>query len=275
MILVDDGSTDNCPDICDEWAKKDQRIKVIHKVNGGLSDARNAGINVALGDYLTFVDSDDYIAEHTYAPLMQKLAAEPDIDILEYPVFVHYGSSQQHLLDFAEEAEYINMDDYWYSGKAYQHSYACNKIYRTSLFADVRYPVGVVFEDIHTLPLLLRKTQKVATCRQGLYYYCSNKTGITATANGDALRMLLKPHVDIIRNSHRQDREAQLYYLHVLNIQMDVFEQTGDTPILPIRPINTNYFSSVLKLKAIALNLLGVRKLCMLNKLIHRIWRNH
>lgn len=275
VILVDDGSPDDCPKMCDEWALKNPHIRVIHKTNGGLSDARNAGIDVAQGTYTTFIDSDDYLEANTYAPLMQKLTDNPGIDILEYPVFVHYGSPKQHLLQFPDETDYQNMDDYWYAGKAYQHSYACNKIYRTSLFEGVRYPVGVLFEDIHTLPLLLKKAKKVATCNQGLYYYCSNEKGITSTADGKALIMLLEPHVDIIRNSQRQDREAQLYYLHVLNIQMDVYEQTGEPPILPLRSIHSRYFDGVLKLKSIALNLLGVNRLCKLNKFIHSTWRSH
>lgn len=62
IILVDDGSPDNCPQICDDWARKDSRIKVIHKENGGLSDARNAGMNIATGEYISFIDSDDYVA---------------------------------------------------------------------------------------------------------------------------------------------------------------------------------------------------------------------
>ena len=66
LILVNDGSTDNCPIICDEYADKDDRIKVIHKENGGLSDARNTGINKASGKYISFIDSDDFIVENTY-----------------------------------------------------------------------------------------------------------------------------------------------------------------------------------------------------------------
>ncbi len=73
IILVDDGSPDNCPKICDEYAQKDNRIKVIHKENGGLSSARNAGLQVAIGDYIAFVDSDDYIDEHMYEKLLDAL----------------------------------------------------------------------------------------------------------------------------------------------------------------------------------------------------------
>ena len=81
VILVDDGSPDQCPAKCDLWAEKDARIRVIHKENGGLSDARNAGIDVAQGDFITFVDSDDYLEANTYKSLLQQLE---DADILEY-----------------------------------------------------------------------------------------------------------------------------------------------------------------------------------------------
>ena len=274
LILVDDGSPDNCPQLCDSWAAKDQRISVIHKSNGGLSDARNAGIDIAQGDYLTFIDSDDYIAEQTLAPLMLKLTENPDIDILEYPVFVFYGSPKQYMLDFQGDMVYHDMDDYWFKRQAYQHSYACNKIYRTELFQEVRFPKDIIFEDMHTLPQLLKKAKTVMTTSQGLYYYCMNDSGITATADGNALRMLLQPHVEIIRNCQRQDRDFQIYYLHVLNIQMDVYELTGDDPILPFHTLSPSHFEGVPKLKAIVLNILGINNICKLNKMIHKLWRN-
>ena len=241
LILVDDGSPDNCPQLCDSWAAKDCRISVIHKSNGGLSDARNAGIDMARGDYLTFIDSDE---------------------------------SKQHLLDFQGDTIYQHMDDYWYKGQAYLHSYAWNKIYRTELFKEIRFPKGIVFEDMHTLPQLLKQAKTVMTTCRGLYYYCKNDSGITATADGNALRMLLQPHVEIIRNCQRQDRDFQIYYLHVLNIQMDVYELTGDRPILPVHTLRPNYFNGPSKLKAIALNLLGINNICETNKILHKFWRS-
>ena len=275
LILVDDGSPDQCPRLCDDWAAKDSRIRVIHKINGGLSDARNAGIDIAQGDYITFIDSDDYLAKNTLAPLMRTLMDRPDIDILEYPIIVFFGSPRQQLLTFQGEMVYHNMEDYWYKGQAYLHSYACNKVYRATLFQVVRYPKGILFEDMHTLPLLLKNTRTVMTTCQGLYYYCMNASGITATADGNALRMLLQPHVEIIRKSHRQDRDFQIYYLHVLNIQMDVYELTGDAPILPRRSLKPGYFRGIQKLKAITLNILGINNICKTNKIIHKFWRSH
>lgn len=274
VILVDDGSPDRCPAYCEDWAAKDRRIRVVHKVNGGLSDARNAGIDIATGDYVTFVDSDDYLAGDTYGPLMQRLEQQPDIDILEYPVYVHYGSPRQHLTDFLPGTTYHDMETYWLDGRAYQHTYACNKIFRKSLFEEVRFPVGRVFEDAQTLPRLLEKTTTVVTCSQGLYYYCSNSNGITQTADGQALQMLLQPHVEMIGRLSRKDKAFETYYLHVLNIQMDVFELTDSTPILPLLPVKSEYFTGTQKMKAIALNLLGIKRLCQLNKILHKVWRS-
>ena len=250
------------------------RIRVVHKANGGLSDARNAGIDIATGDYVTFVDSDDYLADNTYGPLMQRLEQQPDIDILEYPIYIHNGSPRQHLTDFKPEATYHDMESYWLDGRAYQHTYACNKIFRKSLFDAVRFPVGRVFEDAQTLPLLLEKAGTVVTCSQGLYYYCSNSEGITMTADGQALQMLLQPHVAMIGRIRRKDKAFETYYLHVLNIQMDVFELTGNAPILPLLPVKPEHFTDKQKMKAIALNILGINRICQLNKILHKVWRS-
>ena len=81
IILVDDGSPDDCPQKCDDWAKKDTRIRVIHKANGGLSDARNTALDIVHGDYITFVDSDDFISLSTYGPLMDTLSKRQDIQL--------------------------------------------------------------------------------------------------------------------------------------------------------------------------------------------------
>ena len=99
IILVDDGSPDNCPKICDEYASKDNRIKVIHKQNGGLSSARNAGIKVATGDYIGFVDSDDFIELDMYEQ-MYKVAYENDVDLVMSDYYkVHKDDRKEVTLD--------------------------------------------------------------------------------------------------------------------------------------------------------------------------------
>ena len=89
VILVDDGSPDNCPKMCDDWAKKDKRIKVIHKKNGGLSDARNKGIDESKGEYLSFVDSDDYITDN-YVELLYNIISKEHADISMAKQYVVY-----------------------------------------------------------------------------------------------------------------------------------------------------------------------------------------
>lgn len=251
VILIDDGSPDNCPKMCDEWALRDAHIRVIHQPNGGLSAARNAGIDAAQGEYITFVDSDDYISPDTYAPLLEDIGTA---DIIEYPVYKRLS---------LQDKEYSNIDRYWLETKAYAHTYACNKIYRSSLFADVRFPVGRVFEDAYTFPLLLRRAHSIITTSKGCYHYDENPQGITATADGTKLSMLLDAHM---HNGMPMDDE---YYLHLLNIQMDVWEQTSQPIVLPTRRLHTDIFNGKNKLKALALNTLGTRTLCRINKLIH------
>ena len=252
VILVDDGSPDGCPQLCEDLARQDARIRVIHKANGGLSDARNAGLDVATGDYLTFVDSDDYLAPGTYAPLMEMM---DDSDLLEYSI-AHRLTLDDHT--------YSNKDDYWLQAKAYEHTYAWNKIYRRELFSGVRYPKGKVFEDVYTLPLLLQRARRVTTTSRGAYHYCFNPQGITATADGRALAMLLEAHLG---NKMPWDDN---YYMYLVNIQLDVFEQAGEVITLPVRRVDYSLFEGNKKLKVFILKALGLSALCRINKFIHR-----
>lgn len=255
ILLVDDGSPDKCPMMCEQWAKKDGRIKVIHKPNGGLSSARNAGLDAAQGEYITFVDSDDFIDKTTFSSVIELF--DDKTDIVEYPIFRFYGSGKQEILTF-ENKTYDSKEEYWFSGQAYTHSYACNKIYRKDIFKYVRFPIGKNFEDMYTMPLLIQKARRIATVNTGLYYYCYNPKGITATADGDALRQLLNAHVG--RFAPITD---ETYYLHVLNIQLDVAAATGDKPTLNALHINNVWnkgFKNGIKLSL--LNIVGLERLC-------------
>jgi glycosyltransferase involved in cell wall biosynthesis len=244
--------------MCDEWTRKDGRIHTIHKENGGLSDARNSGIAAAKGELITFVDSDDFIASETYE---QVIADMGHADMIEFPVFWQYGTTQQQIRDFGNHT-YNDMKDYWLNGRAYTHSYACNKIYRRGLFDGIRYPIGKVFEDVYTLPRLLRHARRITTISQGLYYYCWNSRSITATARGDQLRMLLDAHLTA---GLPMDDTC---YLHVLNIQMDVCELTGDAPRLAPRRVRIAG-SAKQRLKTLALNIIGIKGICKINKFLH------
>ncbi|MCH5307505.1 MAG: glycosyltransferase family 2 protein [Prevotella sp.] len=252
VVLVDDGSPDRCPFMCDEWAKKDDRIRVVHKDNGGLSDARNAGIDVATGELITFIDSDDWLSPDTYQPLIDIMGNN---DILEYSI-----AEKLQLQDHV----YTNIHEYWLKEKAYAHTYAWNKIYRRQLFESVRYPKGHIFEDVYTLPFLLRKAHRIATTAMGSYHYTQNPEGITANADGQGLAQLLEAH---LTSGMPID---DLYYMYLVNIQIDVWEQMrGTSIILPKRKVNTNNLPKRHKAKGIIHNILGIKSLCRITKAIH------
>lgn len=171
IILVNDGSPDNCGKICDEYAKKDSRIEVIHKINGGLSDARNVGINRANGRYIGFVDSDDYVKEDMYEKLIN-LIKEYDADI-----------SICNLYDVIDGKEYVRNKDngiHEYSridilkeillDKNIQ-SYAWNKLYKKELFDEIKYPIRKKYEDIGTTFYVFEKCNKIVVTSEPEYYY--------------------------------------------------------------------------------------------------------
>lgn len=265
VILVDDGSPDNCPELCDDWAAKDARIKVIHKTNGGLSDARNAGIDVATGDYITFVDSDDYLATNTYRALLEILAAHPEYDLLEFP------SSKYDLTDTV----YTQMDEYLLKGEAYRHSYACTKIYRRSLFDSIRFPVGRVFEDIYILPSILEHCHIIATTRRGFYHYIQHAGGITMQADGRQISMLLEGLMTLLLKlkDSPDSMELQQLYLHTLNIQLETYSKQGPIILHPYQgklALRSQY-TVACNIKIIIYHLFGITRLCQIYKILNRI----
>lgn len=270
IIIVDDGSNDSCHYICDEYAQKDTRIDVIHKKNGGLGNARNAGINKAQGEYITFIDSDDTIAKGTITSLMEILYKHKEYDILEYPIYEHFGFKSRQKLRRFPDSEYNDAKDYWFKTKAYLHTYACNKIYKKSLFDGCLYKEDICFEDCIILPDLLKRSNFIATTSLGLYYYHVNKDGITELAGAKELTDLLNAHLSLIDTPLSPITSAD-YYLRLLNIQMDIYELAGGLPIIPPY-IGSNWNAS---LKVLLSKIIGIKSLCQLNKFIHKTIFRH
>ena len=264
IILVDDGSPDRSGLMCDEWARRDQRVRVLHKVNGGLSSARNAGLDMARGELVTFIDSDEFVGRDTYE---QMVPLAHEADIVEFSFCWHYGSAGQKAVLLTDK-QYDDMEAYWLQGRAYSHAYVWNKILRRELFSGVRFPEDRVFEDVATLPQLLLRARTVITTHKGCYYYCMNRGGITATAGGKELNMLLESHIGAM--THWQD---DAYYMHVLNTQMDVCEQLGCIPVLPMRRVSplAHGLSGRQRIKAMLLDIIGINRLCHFNKTIHQL----
>lgn len=176
IILVDDGSLDTCPSICDEYANKDSRIKVIHKLNGGLSDARNAGLALATGEFVAFVDSDDYLGksflEHLYEAVRYNNA---DISICDY-LKVEENSSEIMSMGNGNSTVYSNRECLISTYQPQVHGMefmACGKLYRTSLFKDndIIYPVGKIHEDIFTTYKIYYNAKIIVFINEVQYFY--------------------------------------------------------------------------------------------------------
>ena len=175
IILVDDGSTDNSGIKCDEWSKKDDRISVIHKKNGGLSDARNVGMNVANGEYIAFIDSDDFL-DLEYLEKLYNFVVEEKADIGVCNPYYYYESSRiekrYHIVRKKIVADALSMTIRLLYQKQYDTS-AWGKIYKTKLFKEneIYYPKGKLYEDIATTYKVFLKANKIAFLNQELYYY--------------------------------------------------------------------------------------------------------
>ena len=272
LILIDDGSTDNSPVICNELSLINNLIRVIHHANGSLCAARNSGLSVVKGTFVTFLDADDYIGTGTLQEVMNEFKNHPTCNILEYPVYVHYGSTRQRLLTF-ENKEHHDVNSYWITYRAYLHSYVCNKIFRVELFRNTRFPVGQVFEDVTTTARLLSISQNIATTDKGLYYYVANPNGITACAGVKELSQLLSAHLDAIRQYFCTDgipqKDLAIYYLHLVNIQLDLIRGGKTDVSLPRIPIPASILidrtlSLTTKLKAFIIKTIGENALCKL-----------
>ncbi len=185
LILVDDGSPDHSGEICEEYAAKDSRVRVIHKKNGGLSDARNAGIDVAKGDWLFFCDSDDVIHKDCLRILLCSLErAQAQIAVGAFQRFSGDMPTENYTTVWNEtyttvssEQAMAMMFDPW----AHTHNTvsACCKLFPRAMFDDVRFPVGRLFEDEFTVHKLYAKASKVALAEITLYFYYSNDESIT------------------------------------------------------------------------------------------------
>lgn len=208
IILVDDGSPDKCGKICDEYAAKDSRIRVIHKKNGGLSDARNVAIDVAKGEYLTFMDSDDTISEDHIEELY-RLVEKYDckLSICQWQTF-REGNELVIKQKLAKEICYQTPREA-VTSMYYQEEFdnaACVKLYHKSLFDEIRFPKGLLFEDDYTVYRLLFKSDKVAYSNKITYYYLLRSDSIEGALFSkkkmdsalEVLRSLEKEHWDLI-----------------------------------------------------------------------------
>lgn len=181
IILVDDGSPDNCPAMCESYAAQDSRIRVLHKKNGGLSDARNAGLEIASGEYITFVDSDDWISENCIEVLYE-ICRQQNTDI--------------SIIDIVESNGTKESEKSYSQGLAYKEIYtpeealrviftqrefntcAVAKLYKRELIQQFRFKEGILYEDLEAMYRIFDRAEKIGFSDKARYYYFQRNDSI-------------------------------------------------------------------------------------------------
>lgn len=186
IILIDDGSTDRSGEICDEYKERDNRIQVVHKKNGGLSDARNAGARLASEDYVIFLDSDDYIASDMMETLYA-LAKESDADMSVCGVYNVYGER--------EIPQYHETEKFTCTGEeAFMHilqgkkipGTVCNKLIKRQIVQQIEFPAGRLYEDAFYTLDLVQRVESVSVTTKPMYYYAHRQDSITTSTFKEA-----------------------------------------------------------------------------------------
>lgn len=180
IILVNDGSTDNCPQICEDYAAKDNRIKVIHKENGGLSDARNAGYQLVTGDYLAFVDSDDLVFLDFYGELL-KIAIQKNADIVESGILKFTDEKDlQNLQQDNRVKEFETEKALELLMKEQLKQVVWNKLYKTNIVNNLLFEKGKIHEDEFWTYQIFARAKKIVKTNYPLYFYRQQEESIMA-----------------------------------------------------------------------------------------------
>lgn len=219
LILVDDGSPDNCGAICDEYALKDRRICVIHQKNAGVSDARNAGINIAKGEWLAFVDSDDWIHKDYLKILFS--GTLKDTDVVFCDRLVTYNDTEVDA-DYSK-ASFKSVSLKEIQANRVARTYAWGKLYRRTSVADLRYISGAVrAQDVYFNDFFFDRNMKFRITDAKLYYYCMRPD--SAIHNNQARGILnsiwlILENLERIDDSEKRKRVIQRCYKHVLSMR--------------------------------------------------------
>ncbi|MGJ7437947.1 glycosyltransferase [Streptococcus equinus] len=214
IILVDDGSPDDCGKICNDYALKDKRIKVIHKTNGGLSSARNAGIDVATGEYLGFVDSDDTIEPFMYEKMMTAIKRDKtELAVCSVNYVFENGKKiaksnlgVDTIFDFYDAMIEMNSHRIFDMG-------AWSKLYHKKLFFNLRFPVGKLSEDYYIMYKIFDRAQKVSYISTPCYNYLQRQNSITRNTN--------------INHDHEYAAKTQMDYLCSKYPKLDTLGHTA------------------------------------------------
>lgn len=218
IILIDDGSLDGCAVMCDEWAKKDARITVIHKLNGGLSDARNYGMRIICGDYVSFIDSDDFISEDFYEVLLST-AIKNDSDIVDCSVAKFYENGE-----FEDYHDDLAVSNYSASdglsaliNEKPFHQHVWDKLYKQEVVQNIYFEVGKQHEDEFWTYQVFGQANRITKIYRTMYYYFQRESSIMG--QGYNLRRL-----DALEGKWNRQKYIEKYYPKLaLQAKLDFF----------------------------------------------------
>lgn len=201
IILVDDGSPDSCPALCDEYVKNNKNCSVLHIENGGLSNARNTGLAKAKGKYVAFVDSDDWVSSDAYEYLYNLITKyNADVASCDYVTLSQdtYNFSQSKINETVLEGTNAILEFYLAQDKLHRNNdyTVCTKLYKKTLFENIQFPKGQLYEDIITNLLLLQNAERYVKSDKIIYAYYQGNVSITRS-------LLQKKHLDLILTSKR------------------------------------------------------------------------
>ena len=260
LILIDDGSTDNSGKICDEYSQRDYRIIVIHKENGGQSSARNIGLNICKGNYITFVDSDDYyLVNNTIEHAIKILETNKETDIVQFPL-IHPERNiiKYDIIVYSKEEQYV----LWLN-KNIITNYLCDKIFKSKIFEDLTLPEGQIYEDRYIFPTLLNRSIGYQIISYGGYYYRQHSMQTTRKKiNSNILINKIKADANILNLMPKNliSTYCIIYYRLLCNyVELNKYNCNCDIPLLNIptfQIINAKYPIGI-KLRLLFLKFFG------------------
>lgn len=220
LLLIDDGSQDRSSAICDQYAKEDIRIKVVHKCNGGLSDARNVGLDNATGVYVIFIDSDDFIEMNMFEIMMQLICInDADICISSYQDYYEKSPIDLSKTDENLIVEEMGRDKVLLqNGCPYINNViACGKLYRRSLFEGIRFPYGHIHEDHYTTYKVIYRAERIICTNQKLYNYLRDRDRSITNERPDIQEIFLATEEKLLfyKKNHNVNLYADALYYYI------------------------------------------------------------
>lgn len=230
IILVDDGATDDCPQLCDEYAAQDARIRVIHKSNGGLSDARNAGMREAKGEWIYFIDSDDWMHPEALTQLYD-FAIKNQCEVVQGNLYYAYKDHllyrqpnkkevHQHVFDREEAMRLLIVNDR-------VKNFTWGKLYRADILRDLEFPVGKYFEDSFWQHLVMHRVKRYGIIDEPLYFYRQREDSISGTTSSRLKDLLEGYHVRLAFIQEHYPQYAPLMQKMCQKIHDQVHPKTG------------------------------------------------